>query len=272
MFDGKKLRVCIDGRIFTITESCEQLFIHCKGGVSAEEGKRVQEILGVDEDLEKFYSLCEDDTLLWSVPRLLHGLHVRKHSLWEAILIGVCQQNASFVQGWRMAKKLWLLFGEEREGFIMPPSPHSLYKSRERLREAGVGYRAKTFLSLSAAALDGHLSLVESVNAVEAMKLLCKIPGVGEYTAAWSLLFSRREYTLFLIDRWFKKVLAAAYPEGVEDAKRKWSEWWGLFCFFTTVVTEASVAGKVLEKMKRGKLLPSLKPLGPTPLSLYNFI
>ena len=69
---------------------------------------------------------------------------MRATSLWNAMLIAICQQNASFAQGWRMLCRVYKLMGKGAKlGDVMtiiPSSPRGL------LRGAGLEYRAETSL------------------------------------------------------------------------------------------------------------------------------
>lgn len=270
-FDGKVLKIFVNEKLFKVKEEKNTLSIFCNKDMEEEDTLRIKEVLGMEEDLSEFYSLCRGDPLLDCVPKHFLGLHIRKHTLWEALLIGICQQNASFSQGWKMAKRLWLLFGKKEEDFVFPPSPSSILKGKNMLKEAGVGYRSATFVNLCNAALNGELEKTEKLKEKEARERLCRIKGVGNYTASLALLFSKRVYSLFFIDRWFEKILAATYKRGILEAREKWGKWWGLFCFFTTVATEALAAKKVLEKLKEKKIFPSFEAPYPTPLNFYKF-
>jgi hypothetical protein len=66
--------------------------------------------------------------------------------------------------------------------------------------------------------------------------------------------------------------LPIAYPKGgVDYAKSKWKGWIGLFAYFVTVVTEASMIKEAQAKVKEKRLSPPLNSPYPTPLSLYKF-
>jgi N-glycosylase/DNA lyase len=226
----------------------------------------------LDEDLSEFYTLCEDDPLLYSVPTALKGLHLRCMALWDALLVAILQQNASFRQGWRMVKRLFQRFGKKKDGFIFAPSPKTLLENEPLLHTAGVGYRRRTLINVAKAYLDEHLKGIDELSDREALSRIISIEGVGEYTAKVSLLFSGRRYALFPLDRWFLRLLPLAYPKGgVEYAKGKWKGWIGLFAYFVTVVTEASMIKEAQIKVKERRLSPSLNPPYPTPLSLYKF-
>jgi len=61
--------------------------------------KELLRVLGVKEDLSNFYELASTDVLLSQFAKEFRGWKPRSVPLWWSLVVGVCQQNASFRQG-----------------------------------------------------------------------------------------------------------------------------------------------------------------------------
>ena len=112
--DGKKLRITLFSQ--NKVDCIDILF------------EKVEDIIGINEDLKDFHKIWRRDPLLSQSYDFLRGFRLRKTGLWNALLIGVCQQNASFRQGWNILALIYKNLGlkVEIEGgktTIVPPSP-----------------------------------------------------------------------------------------------------------------------------------------------------
>lgn len=268
-FDGNEFKLVINGEPVKIKEVKNE--IEYRGKVDE---KSIKDVLGIDENLDEFYKIAVFDPILRRSIELLRGLHMRKVSLFDALITAVAQQNASFRQGWKMLGKLILKVGKRKGDHLLFPGPEEIYRAKnDMLKECGFGYRIKVLKEISTFFLDSGAKELEKVGNREAVQYLTSIKGVGEYTASWAVLFSRRAYEIFPFDRWFEKLLKEAYntPKPQEETKRKWKDYIGLFAFYTTVATDALPISKTLENLKGGKIIPNLDSPKPTPLTLWRF-
>jgi len=239
--------------------------------------KVVEHVLGVGEDLAEFYKVAEADPILREVPKALLGMRMRATSLWNAMLIAICQQNASFVQGWRMLCRVYKLIGKrvELDGVttIIPPSPRDFLTDGARglLREAGLGYRAETVVRAASAIERGLLEGIEGLGDEEAEERLKEVKGIGAYTARLALVLSQRRYGLLPLDRWLERIAREVYK--LDDVERglkvKWGRWCGLAVFFTTVVLDAEVLSKALRRALTGGVKPVVQRDRLSPLTLW---
>jgi 3-methyladenine DNA glycosylase/8-oxoguanine DNA glycosylase len=228
--------------------------------------------LGLNENLTEFYDLCKNDPLLSHCAKGLYGMHMRAFDFWDAVIIGILQQNASFRWGWTMVKRIFENFGKKYNA----PTPKEIIKQKDLLDQAKVGYRASAIIESAKAFLDGHFNNIETLSDDEAIQRLTQIKGIGEYTAKVALLFSQRRYTLFPLDRWFLKLLPCAYnknqDEAIEFVKKKWHKFIGLFAFFVTIVTDALPIKEALQRVKQRKLYPEFNTSLLTPMTLFKHI
>jgi len=247
------------------------------GGGRADVAEAVEHALGVDEDLTEFYEVAKGDRILHEVPKALSGMRMRATSLWNAMLIAICQQNASFAQGWKMLCRVYRLMGKrvELDGLmtIIPPSPRDFLTNgaRDLLREAGLGYRAETVVRAASAIERGLLEGVDELGDGEAEERLREVKGIGAYTARLALVLSQRRYGLLPLDRWLERIAREVY--GFDDVERglkaKWGRWCGLAVFFTTVVLDAEVLSKALRRALTGDVKPVIESGKLSPLTLW---
>ena len=229
-------------------------------------------ILGVDEDLTNFYGLCKNDPLLGILAERFIGMRIRAvQNLWQGILISICQQNASFKQGWKMLLNIRRKLGKPLQIPNNPrimftyPSPRQVIEKFDFLKDCRVGYRDKVILNAARFFLENESEELE------------KIKGIGQYSARLARILGLRKYDKFPVDRWFSVLIPKVYANEdkwtirrVEEfAAKKWDKWAGLAAVMITVITGAKTLTKLLEDIQQGKLSPL--PDEPAPLTLWRY-
>lgn len=284
-YDGRELLLPLSSSPLVVARVVEEgpsLRATCYGeGIGKEKAEELLNIrLGLDEDLSEFHRLALDDPLLWAVPRRLDGMRLRTTPPWPSFIAALCQQNASFRQGWSTVHRLLKLLGRWVEvgprAIPLPPSPRDVVEAGlEGLRRAGLGFRAP-------ALIEAARLLAERGEEDPDPRVLAElrgVRGVGEYTIRVAGLFSARQYEEPPVDRWLLKVASEAYSRPLKNLreaelfiKRRWGRWGGLFAFFTTIVTDAEPGAAAIERVRRGLLEPLLSPSKPSPLTLWRFL
>lgn len=284
-YDGRALLLPLSlspPAVASVMEEAPSLKVTCYGeGLGRVEAEdQVRYGLGVDEDLREFHRLALDDPLLWAVPRRLRGMRLRAMPPWYSFIAALCQQNASFRQGWSMVYRLLKTLGRWFEVghrlVPLPPSPKDVVNGGlEALRAAGLGFRAR---ALSEAA---YILVSEGLEDISSRDLenLGRVRGVGRYTIRVASLFSARRYEEPPVDRWLLRVVSEAYgvplrrlEEGEALIKSRWGKWGGLFAFFATIVTDAEPGEAAVERVRRGLLEPLLGSGRPSPLTLWRYL
>lgn len=267
--------------VAVIVEEGKWLRASCRGeGLSKEEFEEViRHRLGVDEDLSEFHSMALDDPLLWAVPRRLRGMRLRASSAWASFIAALCQQNASFRQGWSMVHRVLKELGSwvEVNGrpIPLPPPPIKVASAGlDGLKRMGLGFRSSALFNAACKLVERGLDEPSTSE----LKRLIEVRGVGSYTVRVAQLFSARLYEEPPVDRWLTKVAAEAYHvafRGIKEAenfiKARWRRWAGLFAFFTTIVTDAEPGAAALERVRKGLLEPSPLASKPTPMTLWRY-
>ena len=242
--------------------------------------ERLEWILSVREDLSGFYRLASSDPLLKMFSSRYRGWRPRSTSLWWSLVIGVCQQNASFWQGWRMLYNIVKLYNRRvrvDDEPILPPRPVDVLENPHLLVTAGTGYRSDTIVRIAKAMESGEVNYdrLASRSSIEIESVLKRIKGVGSYTARLSLVLAFRKYDLPPIDRWLKKIIAVVYRVREEDAERtwisRWGRWSGLASLVTTIALDAKPLRKALERIRSGKLVP-IDNGSPSPTTLWRIL
>lgn len=247
----------------------------------AELEERLVSVLGLREDPAEFYRLARSDPLLAPFASEWAGWRLRGTGLWWALVTAVCQQNASFRQGWRMLAKLVNRYGRgvelEGEGWVpLPPSPRDVLSDPSKLREAGLGYRADTVVRIAERFVRGEVpdeGELARMEAGEAERSLKTVRGVGSYTARLALALSARRYELPPIDRWVRALASRAYGVSggeVESAwVNRWGRWSALAVVALTVALDAAPLREALARLEAGRLLPEPGKLSPS--TLWSF-
>gem|GEM_PF-449081 len=262
-FDGREAKVVLDLELpaVALVSVNGAARIYAPPGSGAPElEERLLFSLGLRESLEGFYAAAAADPLLSAFAREWRGWRLRSCDLWWALVTAVCQQNASFRQGWGMLAKLIALYRRRVElkcrGWLpLPPIPCDILAEPGKLREAGLGYRSETVLRIAEAVESGALPnrdalAAEPVERAEA--ILRRVKGVASYTARLALALALRRYELPPIDRWVRAIAARAY--GVEERaveaewRRRWGGWSALAAVALTVALDAAPLSKALAK------------------------
>lgn len=226
----------------------------------------IERIFDFGADLSEFYNIIKDDPLLSIVYSKLWGIHLRSTaSIWEAGLIGICQQNASFLNGWKMLYNLRKILGKEitLEGhkFFTYPTPQDVLAKKDLLKKTKVGYRADTILRLARTILNGGDWR--------------EVKGIGKYTRALIEILYHRNYRIFPVDKWFRRIMPYFYEQKISEwsekqvikfAEKKWGKWMGLASMLITIVTAAEPLTKIF------KIPINPLPNKPAPLTLWKFM
>lgn len=204
--------------------------------------ERVRWVLGLDEDLEGFYSLAEEDPLLRSVREDLYGMRVRASGcLSYAVALAIALQNAPVARSRQMLRLLTERLGSEAPSvdglrvYAFPSEEVIAEASGEELIRCKWGYRADRLKDAAAVIREGGLTIAKlRVWPMEEVKaVLCGIKGVGEYSAEIVALDALRKYEAFPLDSWSSRIFSRLYfggeGAGVERLRRFAEERWGMY-------------------------------------------
>jgi 3-methyladenine DNA glycosylase/8-oxoguanine DNA glycosylase len=237
----------------------EMLMQEVAGGISVEVdgqlseaehdeiARKVEWMLGLDQDFSAFYALARDEPKLVHVEDKAQGRVLRCPTLFEDIVKTILTTNTSWAGTIRMAEALVSQFGDAlpadptRHAF---PIPDQLAATdEETLRStARLGYRAPYVLELARVVASGTLDLeslkTAEISTDELRKRLLAIKGVGGYAAA-NLLMLLGRYDFIPVDSWACRMVSHEWygaepvgPAEVEAAFERWGRWKGLAYWF----------------------------------------
>ena len=157
---------------------------------------KLEWILGMDQDIQGFYELCQDDPVMSKVIQSHTGFHnTRSTDLYESLVISVLGQQISNKVAIVIRRGFTQAFGSSIEydgqSFWTYPDPVKISNSTiEALMKLKLSRRKSEYVqNIAQAQLDGYLNieLFEDLSNQEVIDHLCKIKGVGRWTAQWAL-------------------------------------------------------------------------------------
>lgn len=171
----------------------------------------------LDQDISGFTERYEDDEFLGPAIERWRGMKpIAANSLYETLMIYVVLQNAVIRRSMQMLEALFDRFGRDVrfDGRTMSTfwSPREMMApSEDELRALRVGYRAKTFLRMTQAFVDGFVDEVALRRAPkeEIERVLGQLYGVGPASLEY-LLFEDFYFldALRVIPPWERKILS----------------------------------------------------------------
>ena len=215
---------------------------------------RVRHVLGLDEDLSKFYVLTADDPdLSWA--RAGAGRMIRSPTVFEDVVKTICTTNCTWSATERMVGALVANLGPAAPGGRHAfPTPESMAEAGEDFYKDVVrsGYRGTYFRALATDVSEGRLDLEALLDPElpeeEVATRLLALPGVGPYATAQMLMLLGR-YSRLILDSWSRPKYAKlngrkANDRTIERRFRRYEEYAGLaFWLYVTRDWVAEPAG-----------------------------
>ena len=230
--DGGVWSGFIEGRLLRLERDADGLHVTFDPATLPNADRAVRDYFRLDDDLPAIYAqLCEDERLSAAVHRHW-GLRILRQDPWECLIAFICSQNSNIPRIAKMQETLANTLGEEtslgtltRRAF---PTPSALASAGEmRLRELGLGYRAKYVAPTAEAVASGGLDLfaLRAAPYEDAKAALIALPGVGEKVADCVLLFALDQLDAAPIDRWVRRALEDWYLDGQRLSYRDLWAW-----------------------------------------------
>ncbi|NLK37911.1 MAG: hypothetical protein GX299_07495 [Epulopiscium sp.] len=160
-------------------------------------------------------TLSAEDAIMAEAIAFAPGVHILKQDFFECMISFILSQNNHIPRIKKMVETLCqtygTLLGEGRYGF--PTAEQMQGATEEKLRELGMGFRAKYIMDAIKKANSGQLPLADLVQmeTEELRNKLLSIYGVGRKVADCILLFSFGRHEVFPTDVWVKRVMSYYY-------------------------------------------------------------
>lgn len=180
----------------------------------------VENYFSLDMDLQKISASINRDLHIRKALKEYFGLRLIRQDPWECLISYICATYKSIPAIRHMLNNMAQKFGEKTSfdgrTFYTFPKPEMLARATEqKLKECGLGYRAKYVLATTKQLCEGGFNL-ESLRKLpypEAKAALMELPGIGAKVADCVLLFSLGKTEAFPVDVWVKRVILNHYGD-----------------------------------------------------------
>ena len=212
----------------------------CAGGVEVtalDDGpmpdalNKTADYLGGRTDLEEFKQEFAADPCIGPAVRGYAGLRLLRQDPWECLVSFICSSTSNVprikLNVGAVAAAIGRRIGPSDADFEFPTPSAVAGLGEQRLRDLGLGFRAKYVAIAAEQAAHGDLDLMalREQSYGDAKERLIGIHGVGEKIADCVLAFSLDKPEAFPIDRWTRRALEKWYGLSPRLNNRAVGEW-----------------------------------------------
>jgi N-glycosylase/DNA lyase len=183
--------------------------------------KAVARYFALDHSPEKIHASFPDDPAMRAALESCRGMRIIRQPAWECLATFITSSMKQVAHIRQMSLAIRQRFGHPVQfgntKLFTYPTPERLAAGEEQdLRECKLGYRAKNLIGTARMITAGEVNLerIRTLNDTQALKELCRLPGVGEKVANCVLLFAYERVRAFPIDVWIERVLRETYFKG----------------------------------------------------------
>lgn len=204
--------------------------------------ERLEFVLGLNTDLERFYSEIEDSRFSFLIEDF-YGLTIpAAPSKYQALIETIAQQQVSFEFAMRIIANLVRNFGKKVGSLYLFPKAEEIVKlSIEKLKSVKLGYRAEYVKNLTELYVKGTLNLdLDDLSEEDATEYLTKFRGIGKWSAELFLVYGLRKNTYPAADLGLRRGIARIFEKNVKEVKEKdvreiiepYGKWKSLLAFY----------------------------------------
>ncbi|WP_297465782.1 DNA-3-methyladenine glycosylase [Thermococcus sp.] len=212
------------------------------GGERREARKKLSFVLGLDTDLDSFYTEIGDSRFSFLVEEFYGLVSPASPDPYQALVETVAQQQISFDFAQKTIENLVRIAGERVGELRAFPTAGRIAELGEvGLREAKLGYRARYIVGLTELYLSGKLDLnLWNLSVVEAVKYLTGFRGIGRWTAELFLAYGLRKNVYPAGDLGLRRGVAKIIGKNVREVGERevrevlepFGRWKGLLAFY----------------------------------------
>ena len=199
----------------------EGVEFHCAPDDESTLEPLVRDYLRLHDDLEAIYRSINIDDRIKSATALYPGMRILRQDPWECLVSFICSATSNIPRISANVEDMATHFGRQirsshrvRHAF---PTPEGLAEAgEERLRQLGLGFRARYVAAVARMVADGEVDLfaLREASYDDALDALVLLPGVGDKVANCVLLFSLDRLEAFPVDIWIERALQEWYIGG----------------------------------------------------------
>jgi N-glycosylase/DNA lyase len=195
-----------------------------EGGPTSSTGQRpalrevVARYFALDHPLGEIRASLPDDAPMQEALGYCRGLRIMRQPRWECLATFITSSMKQVAHIRQISRALRQRFGRRvricgSEVYAFPEADRLAQSTEERLRECGLGYRAKNLLATARLVAGGEVNLdgLADLPDDELRAQLCALPGVGPKVANCVMLFAYERLRAFPIDVWVERVLRQKY-------------------------------------------------------------
>lgn len=229
-------------------------FLNCKVTLREVQSvkKFINEWFDLNTDLKPFYKFAKKDKLLREIVKKYYGLRlIGIPDIFEAISWAIIGQQINLSFAFKMKRNFVEKFGEkfsfENKTYFLYPKPEivSKLKVSDLLKLQFSRQKAEYVIEAAKTLTDFEISEAYKKNLtglplIEAKEILCKIRGVGNWTANYALMKCLRNPDAFPIEdvglhNAIKNILGLDSKPSVENIRKlsaKWKGWYSYSVFY----------------------------------------
>ncbi len=231
--DESVFRGVIGDRLLRLSE-CDRgvEVVALDGGPTSDALAKTADYLSAGVDLEGFRQAFTGDPCIGPAVRGYAGLRLLRQAPWECLVSFICSATSNVprikLNVGAVAADIGRRLGPSGGDFEFPAAPAVAALGERRLRELGLGFRARYVVVAAEMVARGDLDLMalRRQSYGDAKERLMTIHGVGEKIADCVLAFSLDKPEAFPIDRWTRRALEKWYglsPRLNNSAAGEWA-------------------------------------------------
>lgn len=217
--------------------------------------KQVSSIFDLDSDLKSFYEAVQHDEFMSKMIDQLYGLkRARSPNMFEALVYIILEQQISLQAAYSIEKRLIQKFGDrmqiDQKIYYAFPTPEKLaFLEIEDLRPCGTSQRKSEYIrDIAKKIVEGQLDLelLQQKDEEQMMEELCKLRGVGPWTAELAIIRGAGKLRAIpAADLGLREHIARYYfkdegrkrvsSEEVRQVAEGWGQWRGIAGYYAVV-------------------------------------
>ena len=215
--------------------------------------KIILDIFNMDFDLKLFYEAVKNDEIMFKLTKELYGLKTpTTPTVFEALVDSIVEQQISLKVAHSIERKIIKTFGSTlsigSNVYYTFPTPDQLNSALvDQLRGCGLSFRKVEYIKdISKLIVEGKLDLEkfkECENIDEIIDELCKIRGIGKWTAELTVIRGLNGLASFPADDiGIRRVISHYYcddrkisSDEAREIAEKWGKWKGLAAFYLII-------------------------------------
>ncbi len=181
-------------------------------------------ILGLNFNLEEFYSTFKNDPIAPAFKERKGVRLTRAHNLFESLICSMITQRNSVwkwnAQARKISELMGIRFPVEHFNIYSFPDAKQIYRNKHLLKDAKLGYREEYVIAATEhiANYQVRLGKLLPLSTIEAKRALLKLKGIGPKVADMFLLYGLGKIDVPPTDVWIQRGVSKFFFKGKEKS------------------------------------------------------